>query len=74
MAKLKQLLDYVATQEEAIITYRASDMVLSVHSDAGYCNEKKARSRAGGHFYFLNNNATPLNNEAILTIATIIKM
>ena len=44
MKKVKQLLDYCATQEEAIITNNASKMILSVHSDAGYCNEKKARS------------------------------
>jgi hypothetical protein len=47
MAKVKQLLDYCASQEEAIITYNASKMVLAVHSDAGYANEKKARSRTG---------------------------
>jgi hypothetical protein len=35
MAKVKQLLDYCASQEEAIITYKASKMVLAVHSDAG---------------------------------------
>ena len=41
MSKIKQLLDFVASQEEAV---RASDMVLAVHSDAGYLNESKARS------------------------------
>ena len=41
---LTQLLDSCATQEEAIITYSASKMILAVHSDAGYCNEKKSRS------------------------------
>jgi hypothetical protein len=38
---VKQLLDYISTQQEAIITYRANDMLLSVHSIAGYCNKKK---------------------------------
>ncbi len=33
---LTQLLDYCTTQEEAIITYSASKMILAVHSDAGY--------------------------------------
>jgi hypothetical protein len=47
MAKVKQLLDYCASQEEAIITYNVSKMVLAVHSNTGYANEKKARSRAG---------------------------
>ncbi len=51
MAKVKQLFDYVSTQQEAIITCRASNIILSVHSNAGYCNKKKAQSRAGGHFY-----------------------
>ena len=39
MAQTKQLLDYLASQEEAVLTYRASDMILAVHSDAGYLNE-----------------------------------
>jgi hypothetical protein len=73
MTNVKQLFDYVSTQEEAIITYKASDMILSIHSDAGYCNKKKARSQAGGHFYLSNNDPTPLNNRAILTVATIMK-
>ena len=38
LAKTKQLLDYLASQEEAILTYSASDMVLAVHSNAGYLN------------------------------------
>jgi hypothetical protein len=51
MEKVKQLLDYYASQEEAIITYNKSKMILVVHSDAGYCNEKKLRSQARGHFF-----------------------
>ncbi len=44
MERVKQLLDYCASQEEAILTYHASDMVLAIHSDVGYLNENKARS------------------------------
>ncbi len=73
MKNVKQLLDYCSTQEEAIITYNASKMILAVHSDAGYANEKKSRSRAGGHFFLSNDEKFPRNNGAILTIATIIK-
>ena len=40
MEVTKQLLDYCATQEDAIISYRVSKMILAVHSDAVYCNEK----------------------------------
>jgi hypothetical protein len=70
---ITQLLDYCATQEEAIITYSSSKMKLAVHSNAGYCNEKKSRSRAGGHFFLSNDDEFPPNNGAILTVATIMK-
>ncbi len=73
MAKVKQLLDYCASQEEAIITYNASKMVLASHSNEGYANEKKARSHAGGQFFLSNNNPEPPNNGAVLTNVTIIK-
>jgi hypothetical protein len=73
MKTVKQLLDYCTTQEEAIITYNVSKMILAVHSDAGYCNKKNARSRAGGHFFLSNDKKIPPNNGAILTNATIIK-
>ncbi len=48
-------------------------MILTVHSDAGYCNEKNSRSRAGGHFYLSDGENDAPNNGAILTLATIIK-
>jgi hypothetical protein len=73
METVKQLLGYCATQEEAIITYTASKMILNVHSNVGYLNKKKGHSRAGGHFFLSNNDDSPHNNGAILTNATIIK-
>ena len=51
MAHTKNFLDYVATQEEAVLTYNASDMKLTAHSDASYLSEPKARSRAVGYFF-----------------------
>jgi hypothetical protein len=51
MEKIKQWLDYCATQEEAAIKYKASKMILAIHSNAGYGNEKKSKSQAGGHFF-----------------------
>ncbi|EJK68827.1 hypothetical protein THAOC_09958 [Thalassiosira oceanica] len=68
-----QLFHYLASQEEAILTYSASDMILAVHSDAGYLNEPNARSRAGGHFFLSTDVLHPPNNGAILSIAKIIK-
>ena len=73
MAKCKLFLDYATTHPDAIITYRASDMVLAVHSDASYLIEPKARSRAGGHFFMSQNTTFPANNGAVLNIARIIK-
>jgi hypothetical protein len=51
MKQTQQLLDYIASQEDAVITYNASDMILAAHSDASYLSEPQARSRAGGHFF-----------------------
>jgi hypothetical protein len=72
-ATIKQVLDYCAMQEKPIIAYKASKMILEVHCNAGYCNEKNSRSQAGGHFFLSNNNKHLPNNGAILTIAMIIK-
>jgi hypothetical protein len=68
-----QFLDYVATQEEAILTFNASNMKLKVHSNASYLSELKAMSRAGGHFFLSNGSIIPPNNVAILNIAHIIR-
>ena len=73
MQHTRQLLDYIATQEDAVLTYYASDMVLAAHSDAGYHNEPGARSRAGGHFYLSNNAEVPPNNGSIHNVAQIIE-
>ena len=49
--KLVWLLNYVACNPDAEISYTASDMCLHVHSDASYLSAPKARSRAGAHFF-----------------------
>jgi len=33
MTLCKSFLDYMASQEEAVLTYKASDMELAIHSD-----------------------------------------
>ena len=40
MKRVKTFLDYAASQEEAIITFNASGVVLEIHSDASYLSEK----------------------------------
>jgi hypothetical protein len=71
--KAQHFLDYMATQEPAVLTYRKSDMILAVHSDAGYLNEDNARSRAGGHHFLSEDVPLPPNNGAIHNVAEIIK-
>ena len=73
MTLVKQFLDYAATHPDAIITYHASDMVLSSHSDASYLSESKSRSQAGGNFFMSNDSPIPANNGAVVTISQIIK-
>ena len=73
MEKVKYFLDYAASHPDTILTYSASDMKLSVHSDASYLTEPKARSRSGGHFYMTTNEDNLPNNGAVLTVAQIIK-
>jgi len=51
MKRVNQFLDYTWTHPDAIIRYRASDMILNVHSDASYLSAPKAHSRAGGYFF-----------------------
>lgn len=73
MDAVNQLLDYVATYPNDGITYRASDMVLAAHSDAGFHNETKGRSRAGAHIFLSEDDPTPARNGPVLSIAQIIK-
>ncbi len=72
MTLCKQFLDYIATQEEAIITYSASNVVLAIHSNASYLSEPKAHSCAGGHMFMAGNKDIPQNNGAVLNILQII--
>jgi hypothetical protein len=68
-----QFLDYAASQEDAIVTYRASDMKLAIHSDASYFSEPKPCSRASGHMFMASTKKIPINNGAVLNILQIIK-
>ncbi len=68
-----QFLDYAASQEDAIVTYQASDMKLAIHSNVSYLSEPKARSRAGGHMFMAGMEEIPINNRAVLNILQIIK-
>eukprot|EP00804_Cyclotella_cryptica_P012280 CCRYP_013858-RA/>CCRYP_013858-RA protein AED:0.31 eAED:0.31 QI:0/0/0/1/0/0.5/2/0/562 len=73
MTQTLQLLDYLATQEEAVLTYHASDMILAAHSEASYLSKPHACSHTGGHFFLSSTADIQPNNGAILNIAHIIK-
>jgi len=60
MKRVNQFLDYAATQEPVVTTYRASDMVLAIHRDVGYLNEEGERSRAGGASFSLRERRSPI--------------
>ena len=47
----KQILEYMAINTEAIVTYLARDMLLAVHGDASYLSKPKAWSRGGGQYF-----------------------
>ncbi|KAL7483088.1 hypothetical protein ACHAW6_013638 [Cyclotella cf. meneghiniana] len=73
---ITQLLDYCATHPDATIRFRASDMVLDIHSDASYLNAPSARTRIGGHFFlgWAPRDHLPIKlNGAIHVVSTILK-
>jgi hypothetical protein len=82
MDKLTTLLNYCATYPEAVIRYKASDMILHIVSDASYLSASNSRSRLGGYFYLSNmpvsmppvaTDTPPPFNGPVLVTASIIK-
>ena len=73
MKHCQQLLDYLATQDPAVLTYCKSDVVLAVHSNASYLNEEEAQSRASSHHFLSKDVPFPPNNGAVHNVAEIIK-
>ena len=68
-----QLFDYLAMEENTVLTYKHSAKQLAVHSDASYLSETKARSQASRHFFLSVDKKIPRNNGAILNILYFIK-
>ena len=75
MERVRQLLDYMYSNPNAIIRFRRSDMILNVHSDASYQTASRARSRAGGYFFLgsIPKNGQPikLNGNIAITCAIL---
>lgn len=69
---IKLVLDYVHSNPDAEIIFRASDMILNADSDADYLVARNARSRAGGYHYCGSKDGK-LFNGAFYTLEKIIK-
>ena len=65
-------MDYMATYPESIIRFYASDMILSVDSDAAYLVLPKAKSRIAG-FYYLTDRDSSYYNSPILVVCKTLK-
>jgi hypothetical protein len=73
LSLVKWLLDYWATNPDAILTYKKSNMVLAMHSNASYLSESSAQSQVGGHFFCSSNVEDPPDNGAVLNTSKILK-
>ena len=81
MDEVQQLLDYLASNPNAIIRYHASGMILLIHSDASYLSVTKARIRASGVFFLSDpkpnaitfSNYTPILNGFIFIMYKILR-
>ena len=69
---IERFLQYATKYPNAGQRIRASNMVLLTHSDASYHSESEARSRAGGHIYFGNNQNDTIPQAAVSNISVII--
>ncbi len=77
LVHVNQFLNYMWMHPDAKNRYRASNMILNVHSNASYLSAPKARSCAGGYFFFgsiLQDSEPLFINGAIHITCTILKL
>ncbi len=62
LEKACQVLDYLAMHPDGTVRFRATDMVMNIHSDASWLREPNACSRACRHFFmgFLPTDGKPI--------------
>jgi hypothetical protein len=63
-----QFLDYRWMHPDAVVQYRASDMILNVHSNTSYLFALCAQSRTGGYFFL---SSLPVDGDPIKLNGTI---
>ena len=61
--QVDKLLNYLASNPQAEIQYRASGVQLSIHSDASYLSVAQSRSRASGVHFLTEGPPEPKNPE-----------
>ena len=52
---MHQLFEYSHTNLLVKVKFRASDIMLKIHSNGSFLSVSKSRSRAGGYYYFGDN-------------------
>jgi hypothetical protein len=76
MEKVKQLLDYLASNPNAKNQFKALDMIMNFHLDTSYLMEAHAHSRACGHFLMGStpSDGNPIKlNSALFTLCAILR-
>jgi hypothetical protein len=71
-----QILDYLASNQDAKVRFLASDIVMNIHSDASYLSESGAQSWACGHFFmgWMPKNGEPIRlNGTFYASSTIMR-
>ena len=62
MGQCIDLLNYLATNQDAKVRFHAYNMVMNINSNASYLSETNSRSRSCGHFFM---GWMPKNDELI---------
>ena len=74
--KTEMLMDYIHTYPDAVLRFQASDMILTMETDAAYLVLPQARSRAAAWFIFGNDPNThqhPMTNAPVHVMCNTIK-
>ena len=71
--KMKPFLNYVASNSEATLTYKASNTVLAIYNNALHLIEPKHAAGQGGHFFLSANATFPPNNGVVQNEAQVMK-
>ncbi len=74
MERRIDLLNYLATNQDAKVRFRASDMVMNIYSDASYLSETNSQSRSCGQFFmgWMPKNDEPIQLNGAFYVSTII--